>query len=67
MQEFDKKADSYERSINAFRDGDSGLTQEERYWRGTADRQEYMDSWAMREQARDRYREEVEKELDDEE
>ena len=67
MQEFDKKADSYERSINAFRDGDSGLTQEERYWRGTADRQEYMDSWAMRERARDRYREEVEKELDDEE
>ena len=67
MEEFDKKADSYERSINALRDGDAGLTQEERYWRGTADRQEYMDSWALREQARDRYREEVEKELDEEE
>lgn len=66
MQEFDKKADSYERSINALRDRDAGLTQEERYWRGTADQQEYMDSWALREQARDRYREEVEKELDNE-
>ena len=67
MQEFDEKADSFERSINAFRDGDMGLTQEERYWRGTADQQEYMDSWALRERARDRYREEVEKELNGEE
>ncbi|MBP3701919.1 MAG: hypothetical protein J6I64_08510 [Lachnospiraceae bacterium] len=67
MREFDKKADSFERSVNALRDRDAGLTQEERYWRGTADQQEYMDSWALRERARDRYREELEKELDGEE
>lgn len=66
MAEFDEKADSFERSVNALRDKDFGLTQEERYWRGTADQQEYMDSWALREQAKDRYRQQVEKELDSE-
>lgn len=66
MAQFDEEADSFERSVNALRDKDAGLTQEERYWRGTADRQEYMDSWALREQAKDRYREQVERELDSE-